>query len=149
MNVSDYWTPLSPSHLHERKRANFARIAGLRAYRRVGSAGQRHGWPRRQFGAAPGPWHGKEVVLPMRDQRSGVASVGRCSDEVQFVVLALLLDLECPGPWCVGELAREVGCELSATDAVVRLQGAGLAHRCGEFVFASHAACRFSQLLRE
>jgi hypothetical protein len=75
--------------------------------------------------AVPGPWHGKEDVLPMRDQRSGASSVGRCSDEVQFVVPALLLDSECAGSWLVDELAREVGCESSTADAVVRLRAAG------------------------
>jgi hypothetical protein len=85
----------------------------------------------------------------MRDQRSGTPSAGRRSDEVQFLVLALLLDPECPGPWSVGELAREVGCELLAADAVVRLHASGLAHRCQEFVSPTRAASRFCQLLRE
>ncbi|MGD1056312.1 MAG: hypothetical protein ABR992_02765 [Solirubrobacteraceae bacterium] len=85
----------------------------------------------------------------MRDQRSGMPPVGRRSDELQFLVLALLLDRECRGPWSVDELAREVGFELGTSDAVVGLQAAGLAHCCGEFVFASRAASRFSQLLRE
>jgi hypothetical protein len=85
----------------------------------------------------------------MRDQRSGTPAVGRRSDEVQFLVLALLLDRECPGPWSVQELAREVGCELLAADAVVGLHAAGLAHRCEELVFPSRAASRFCQLLRE
>jgi hypothetical protein len=85
----------------------------------------------------------------MRDQRSGTPSVGRRSDEVQFSVLALLLDRECPGPWSVEELAREVGCELLAADAVVRLHAAGLAHRSDGLVWPSRAASRFCQLLRE
>ena len=57
----------------------------------------------------------------MRDQRSGTPPVGRRSDQLQFTVLALLLDPECPGPWSLDELAREVGCELGTADAVVRL----------------------------
>lgn len=85
----------------------------------------------------------------MRDQRSGTPPVGRCGDEVQFLVLALLLDAECRGPWSVQELAREVGCELSAAAAVVGLHAAGLAHRCNGFVWPSRAASRFCQLLRE
>jgi hypothetical protein len=85
----------------------------------------------------------------MRDERSGAPSLRRCSDEIQFVVLALLLDVEYPGPWSVDELAREIGCDLGAADAVVCLQAAGLAHCCEEFVFASRAASRFCQLLRE
>jgi hypothetical protein len=85
----------------------------------------------------------------MRDQRSGTPPVGRRSNEVQFNLLLLLLDPECLGPWSVDELAREVGCELGVADAVVGLQAAGLAHCCGGFVFASRAASRFCQLLRE
>jgi hypothetical protein len=49
----------------------------------------------------------------------------------------------------VDELALEVGCELSVPDAIARLHGAGLAHLCGGFVFATRAASRFGQLLRE
>jgi hypothetical protein len=65
------------------------------------------------------------------------------------VVLSLLLDAGCAGPWSVEELAREVGCELLAADAVVRLHAAGLAHRSDGLVWPSRAASRFSQLLRE
>jgi len=85
----------------------------------------------------------------MRDQRSGTPRVERRSEDVQFVVLALLLDPECPGPWSVDELAREVGCEIAAAEAIVRLDAAGLAHRCQEFVFPTRAASRFCRLLRE
>jgi len=63
------------------------------------------------------------------------------------MVLALLLG--CRGPWSVDELAREVGCELGAAEAVVRLQASGLVHCCGGLVFATRAASRFCQLLRE
>jgi hypothetical protein len=85
----------------------------------------------------------------MRDQRSSAPPVGRCSEEVQFVVLALLLDPECAGPSSVAELAREVGCELLVAEAVVRLHAAGLAHRSDELVWPTRAASRFCQLLRE
>jgi predicted transcriptional regulator len=85
----------------------------------------------------------------MRDQRSSPLPAGQRSDEVQFLVLALLLDAECRGPWSVEELVREVGCELAAADAVVRLHAAGLVHRCQELVFPTRAASRFCQLLRE
>jgi hypothetical protein len=49
----------------------------------------------------------------MRDQRSSTSAppAGRCGEETQFVVLALLLDPDWPGPWSLAELAREVGCE--------------------------------------
>jgi hypothetical protein len=85
----------------------------------------------------------------MRDQRSGTPTAGRRGDEAQFLVLALLLDPECRGPWSMQDLAREVGCELAAADAVVGLHAAGLAHRCEGLVFPSRAASRFCQLLRE
>jgi hypothetical protein len=85
----------------------------------------------------------------MRCQRSSAPPSRRRGDEIQFLVLALLLDPECPGPWSVDELAREVGCELSVPGAIARLHAAGLAHLCDGFVFATRAASRFGQLLRE
>jgi hypothetical protein len=85
----------------------------------------------------------------MRCQRSGTSPGGRRSGEVQFLVLALLLDPECPGPWSAVELAREVGCEVAAADAVVRLHAAGLTHVHDEFVFATRAASHFCHLLRQ
>jgi hypothetical protein len=68
---------------------------------------------------------------------------------LQFVVLALLLDAECPGLWSLGELARATGCELEVMDAVLALDAAGLVHRLHGFVFPTRAASRFCQLLRE
>ena len=64
------------------------------------------------------------------------------------MVLAVLLDPCSPGPWTVAELAREVGCEAKAAEAVVRLHAAGLVHRSGEVVFASRPAVRFGELIR-
>jgi len=75
--------------------------------------------------------------------------VERRGDEMQFLVLALLLEAGGPSQWSLGELGREVGCELEAAAAVVGLDGAGLAHQAGGFVWASRAASRFAQLLRE
>lgn len=49
----------------------------------------------------------------MRDQRSGTPPVGRRSDEIQLVVLALLLDPESAGPWSVEKLARERECQIN------------------------------------
>jgi hypothetical protein len=72
----------------------------------------------------------------------------RLGNDTEFVVLALLLEPDSPGPWTDAELAREVGCELGAADAVVRLHAAGLVHRSGELVFASRSASRFGQLMR-
>jgi predicted transcriptional regulator len=83
----------------------------------------------------------------MQDQPIG-PDAARLSNETEFVVLTLLLDPDSPGPWSVSELAREVGCELRAADAVVRLDAAGLVHLSGELVFASRPAVRFGQLIR-
>ena len=43
-------------------------------------------------------------------------------------------------PWSVGELVLELGSRLDVEDALARLHGAGLVHRCGEFVWATRAA---------
>jgi hypothetical protein len=60
--------------------------------------------------------------------------------------LALLLDPRLPWLWSMAELARELGGDLLAADAVTGLYVAGLVHRCGEFVFASRAAVHLSRL---
>jgi hypothetical protein len=75
--------------------------------------------------------------------------VARLRDEVEFVVLALLLDIGSPGPWTVSEIGREVGCETRAAEAVLGLDAAGLVHRSGDLVFASRPATRFGQLIRD
>jgi hypothetical protein len=43
-------------------------------------------------------------------------------------------------PWAVRELALEIGDRIEVEDALARLHGAGLVHRCGEFVWATRAA---------
>jgi hypothetical protein len=43
-------------------------------------------------------------------------------------------------PWSVGELVRELGSPIDVEDALAHLHGAGLVHRCGEFVWATRAA---------
>jgi hypothetical protein len=85
----------------------------------------------------------------MRDQRSSAPPARRRDDEIQLMVLALLLDQKAPALWSVDELARDLGCELHVPDAIAQLHAAGLAHLCGGFVFATRAASRFGQLLRE
>jgi hypothetical protein len=81
----------------------------------------------------------------MQDQPSSSGVAQGCA-RVERVVLALLLDPHCPGPWSVAELGRELGCELAAADAVVGLHATGLVHRVHELVFVTRAAARFHQL---
>jgi hypothetical protein len=68
-------------------------------------------------------------------------------DRVDFAVLDLLLHSDRPALWSVDEVALELGDSLRVTDAIARLEGAGLIHVCGEFVFASRAAVRFAELV--
>lgn len=43
-------------------------------------------------------------------------------------------------PWAVRELVLEIGSRIDVEDALARLHGVGLVHRCGEFVWATRAA---------
>ncbi|MGN6373676.1 MAG: hypothetical protein ACTHM1_11935 [Solirubrobacteraceae bacterium] len=61
-------------------------------------------------------------------------------------VLRLML---CDGsgfPWSVEEIARTIDDANNATDAVRRLEAAGLVHRFGDFVFPTLAARRADEL---
>lgn len=64
----------------------------------------------------------------------------RDPERTQMLVMAQLLDGGHPWPWSVRELALELDDELGAADAVVALQGAGLIHRTGRFVWPTRAA---------
>lgn len=55
-------------------------------------------------------------------------------------VYGLLIQPTQQRPWTVGELVLELGDRLDVEDALARLHGASLVHRCGEFVWAIHAA---------
>ena len=55
-------------------------------------------------------------------------------------VYGLLIQPTQQRPWSVGELVLELGSRLNVEDALARLHGAGLVHRCGEFVWATRAA---------
>jgi hypothetical protein len=81
----------------------------------------------------------------MQDQPSGV-DVGRADDEVEREVLALMLESRLPGPWSVWELGLQLGSEVAAADAVMRLHAVGLVHLCHEFVWPSRPAARSHQL---
>jgi hypothetical protein len=55
-------------------------------------------------------------------------------------VYGLLIQPTQQRPWSVGELVLELGSRIDVEDALARLHGAGLVHRCGEFVWATRAA---------
>jgi hypothetical protein len=69
----------------------------------------------------------------MQDQPSD-ADARLADDEVERAVLDLLLAPGLPGPWSAQELGLEIGSELVATAAVIRLHAAGLVHLCHGFV---------------
>jgi hypothetical protein len=71
--------------------------------------------------------------------RSGVALE---LDRAERAALDLLLTSGGPGLWSMAELARALGGEVPAADAVAGLSAAGLLHRHAEFVFATRAAVR-------
>jgi len=67
-------------------------------------------------------------------------------DRVDSGILAMLVHDESQRPWTVDEVAREVGDRIDTADGLARLYGAGLIHRCGEFVFATRPAVGGSRL---
>jgi len=71
------------------------------------------------------------------DPSPGAGDVLRVADPG---VYGLLIQPTQQRPWSVGELALELGNRLDVEDALARLHGAGLVHRCGEFVWATRAA---------
>lgn len=74
-------------------------------------------------------------------------SVAQQLDREERLVLDLLLSTTAaPAVWSQTEIARALGCELAAADAVMGLHAAGLVHRFEEFVFATRAALRFDAL---
>lgn len=77
--------------------------------------------------------------------RSG-SSVAERDGQVEAAILSLLLDFQTGSVWSVEEVVRELSAtRLETMDALASLHGAGLLHRCGEFVFASRAASRFDR----
>jgi hypothetical protein len=105
-------------------------------------------WPRRSCNL-PESWHGKErATLPMQNQPNN-GDLARQDDHVERIVLSLLLESRTSGPWSTQEIARELGDEIQATDAIESLRGAGLVHRCQELVFATRPAVRFHELAEE
>jgi hypothetical protein len=65
------------------------------------------------------------------------ADVLRVNDSAVYGLLILPNEQR---PWAVRELVLEIGNEIGVEDALARLHGAGLVHRCGEFAWATRAA---------
>ena len=82
----------------------------------------------------------------MPDQNTTPAP--RPESHAEDCILFWLLDPEQQRPWSVDEIIREYGEPTTATDALSNLNGVGLIHRSGDFVFATRAAIRFSQIDR-
>ncbi len=72
--------------------------------------------------------------------------VGKEEDGADAAVLAMLLAEDAQRPWSLDEVALELGDRLRATDALNRLQAAGLVHRLGDFVFAARPALHAARL---
>jgi hypothetical protein len=80
----------------------------------------------------------------MQDER--IPSPAEDARRVEQAILALLSSPDEQWPWSVDEVAREIGDRIATLDALACLHGAGLVHRCGEFVFATRAARRAQEL---
>lgn len=65
--------------------------------------------------------------------------------QIDSVVLDYML-CDPSWPWSLSEIARELGSEQDAEDAISRLQRAGLLHRLGDFVFPTRTARRAAEL---
>lgn len=65
----------------------------------------------------------------------------------EAAILGLLLNFEAGSIWAVDELVRQLGAtRIEVVDGIAELQAAGLAHRLGDFVFATRAASSFDRL---
>lgn len=69
------------------------------------------------------------------------------SGSAESAILALLLNFDAGSIWAVDELVRQLSApRLDVLDGIAELEGAGLVHRLGDFVFASRAASSFDRL---
>jgi hypothetical protein len=64
----------------------------------------------------------------------------RGPDAIDHAVHCLLTVRDEQRPWSVHEIGLEIGDQVDAHDAIRHLQGAGLAHELGGFVWATRAA---------
>jgi hypothetical protein len=77
---------------------------------------------------------------------SSPLSVAQARDREEAAVLGVLLYSDGPGLWSVEELVSVIGNRLGVIDGLKRLEGYGLIHRLGDFVFPSRAAVRSEQI---
>jgi hypothetical protein len=59
---------------------------------------------------------------------------------IERAVHGLLITRDEQRPWSVYEVELEIGEHVAVVDALRRLQGLGLVHRCGDYVWATRAA---------
>jgi hypothetical protein len=81
----------------------------------------------------------------MKDEST--PSVAEEERRLDQAILALVLDADESRPWSEHEVELEMGDHLATVDSLARLRGAGLIHRCGEFVFPARAAVIAERLL--
>lgn len=62
------------------------------------------------------------------------------SERVESAIYCMLTVHDEQRPWSVHELELETGDPLAVADSLAHLRGAGLIHRCGDFVWATRAA---------
>jgi hypothetical protein len=59
---------------------------------------------------------------------------------IERAVHGLLIARDEQRPWSVHEVELEIGEHIAVVDALRRLQGMGLVHRCGDYAWATRAA---------
>jgi hypothetical protein len=75
------------------------------------------------------------------------AREGTTRDPREQAILALLVVPGVQRPWSMHELTLEIGDRIAVEDCVRQLRGYGLAHRSGDFVWASRAALAAEDML--
>ncbi len=66
-------------------------------------------------------------------------------EKADLAVLSFIIN-EAVSPWSVDEIARQLGDQTDATDAIRRLTECGLLHRLGDFVFPTRTARRAAEI---